>query len=960
MAYPVWVSTAGNLGVVPEDQYIKIQLSAYDPGGNALKYSFIAGEFPPGTYISSVGVIEGVPIVTTAVAAEQSVAYQFTIRATNIHNEISDRTFSITVSNIVPPQITPRTTYLGDYFDGSFFSLQLKALEVNPNATLTWELESGSLPTGVTLNSNGLISGFIYPLPAQGNAGLTGYGAAPYDQYGYDNAPSYVSSYYQFTVRVFDGINYDSLSYTLRVADKSAYTADDGVDPDNDTYLTVDADNLYNPIVTTPSQTLPPARINTNYAFQFSAIDPNQQPILFSVNGASATNFDMANFDITNFDASVLGLPAGINLDLVTGWMYGNVGFQAAASQTYTFQVTAYKRDYPTYISKPITYKWTILGDFKNTINWITASDVGTINNGAISELLVAAVNNDGKSLTYSLVSPSGLPQGLTLLPSGLISGRASFEYFSIDSGAVTIDGRTTTFDDTYTFTVNAVTGDGTSSSTKTFTIRVNNDNLIPYENLYLKALPSLDQRQTFLSVVNNSEIFPSNLIYRAGDPWFGTATEMRSLFLAGIAPHQLTDYLSAMNTNHYSKRIEFSNVKTAQALDENFNVKYEVVYIDLNDDEETADGQSPANSKRLTNQNFYNTNPAFNTAYPNSFQNMQSVIETPLTYANQGALPAWMTSPQPDKTVLGFTRAIVLAYTVPGASKLIAYRLFANNIAFNSIDFVADRYSWDNVLSSNYDTSLNKFISGTETTFDRIFRPQPVTVSVHYAIRGMSFQDINGQTVGYVQGLGGFDGVFNIVDGQTLVFAQQENYPTYQTGAHPNDGWNIINGASNTIIPGYQDNLFNPSVVNQRGGIWRINLSTPPNVTLPSQTSTFGSDLVGFDTRPFDDTIVWPNPPAQATQVITLTFVQPLPAYQSVQVNLGKSNGSTLMFYDLALKPGKTVPEFSRLTVQSRSAQNDTQFDGTFTKFINNRDPYTVPGTSDTYLKFPRTNVFQ
>jgi hypothetical protein len=78
--------------------------------------------------------------------------------------------------------------------------------------------------------------------------------------------------------------------------------------------------------------------------------------------------------------------------------------------------------------------------------------------------------------------------------------------------------------------------------------------------------------------------------------------------------------------------------------------------------------------------------------------------------FSNRGAMPGWMTSPQEDGKVLGLTRAVVLAYTVPGASKLIAYRLKNSGINFNNINFVADRYELDTTLSQHYDVENNQF----------------------------------------------------------------------------------------------------------------------------------------------------------------------------------------------------------------------------------------------------------
>ena len=91
------------------------------------------------------------------------------------------------------------------------------AIEVNPNATLTWYLENGSVPPGLTLSSSGLLSGYITPLPVEGNAGFSGFNVAPYNEFSYENAPTYQTNVYKFAVKVFDGVNYDSLTYTISI-----------------------------------------------------------------------------------------------------------------------------------------------------------------------------------------------------------------------------------------------------------------------------------------------------------------------------------------------------------------------------------------------------------------------------------------------------------------------------------------------------------------------------------------------------------------------------------------------------------------------------------------------------------------------------------------------------------------------------------------------------------------------
>ena len=1037
MAYPVWITTSGSLGIIPENNFYQFQFDAYNPGGGTLIFLHISGQLPPGVSLTKTGMLQGVPVVVGATNPVNR-TYEFSIRAKNPTNQITDNTFSVTVSNIIPPQITPRTTGLGDYFDGSFFNLQLKATEVDPSVILTWTLTAGSLPKGLSLSPTGLISGFIYPLATEGNAGLTGYSNAPFNEFGYDNSAIYRDSIYKFSVQVSDGVSYDSLNYTLNVTARGNWTADDNLDYVSDNYLTIDHDNIYNPIVTTPPQSLPSVRGNSNFAFQFSAIDPNGDSyafqltspgtVLYDQNGidnqtfsyktlyttanltvspgdiitqtsASAissgvvssastgnvvtiwasnityngggslvntANYAFANtsaylyknaantnmlvsstnniwiysgsgavgtvpgsgFDSNYFDETGAALPAGVVIDSSTGWLSGHIPSQTAATQTYELSIQAYKTANPNYISIPVTYNLTVIGDINNTITWTTPSDLGTLDNGAISEIGVAAIPYDStKVLIYSIAPitnqsnrgygvtnssiASKLPQGLKLLPSGLLVGRVSFEYYTLDTTTTTIDGGSTTFDTSYTFTVLAEASDGSASSTQTFTLNVNNYNTKPYENLYLTALPTFDQRSTFLSIVNNKEIFPDNLLYRPTDPWFGRADDIRSLFLPGLDPSTLASYAEAIATNHYNKRIEFGNVLTARAVDENFNTKYEVVYIPLIDTE-TYNGNSPADVNYLDTLSFHGN------VYPNSFENMQSVVSTALGYANQGALPNWMTAPQSNEKVLGFTRCIVLAYTIPNASALIAYRLKANGIVFNSIDFVADRYDLDNTLTTNYNISANIFVAGSTTTFDNIVRIGTTNYVVDYALSGTPFNTINNQTVATIRAQGGMDGVINFAAGQLLVFAQQESYIGSTSS---NDGWLYPDGS---IVPGYKEHQFNSSIVNQRGGIWMINIA--------------GTD---------------------SNAIVTLSFVNSVELGNKIQVNLGKTYASRIVFYNPALQGTNTVPAYSIVNTNG-TLPTPTIFDYSKTLFISNRDVYTLPAHSDNWVKFPKTNILQ
>lgn len=965
MANPIWLTGQGqlrvDLGTVSEGSYFEYPLDSYDPTGGLVTYKFLAGELPPGIRINKSGLIQGGPYLNTV--ENKTSSYEFTVRASDHNGLIADKTFTMTVANIVPPVITPRITDLGDIFDGEYFSLQLLAIELNPYAELTWELESGQLPNGLSLSSSGLISGFIIPLETLGNAGLSGFNANPYNEFAFENSPTYQNTNYQFTIRVYDGANYDSLSYKLTVNAKDHYSADNTTISIDNTHLSIDNNNTYVPIMTTPSQALPEVRSNSKFAFKFEGLDPSGSPLNFSlsVSSSGAAGFDqggVVGFDTIGFDQENLSIPAGLILDPETGWLSGTIGGQVAAIQEYTFQVYCYQRTHPEIQSVPVTYTMTILGDITNTISWTTSSNLGVIDNGAISELSVSAINNSGRSLTYSLVTAnSHLPQGLELQRSGLIVGRAGFEYFSLDKGTTTVDGSVSNFDNVYDFIVQATTTDKTSSSQQAFTIKVNNYNSTPYENIYIKALPSLSQRNTFLSIVNNTDIFPESLIYRPTDPNFGRARDIRSLFLAGLSPTSVQDYIRAISTNNYSKRIEFSDVKTAIAVDSKFNTKYEVVYIELKDDA-VYRGKTPANNR---------VDPVINrTIYPNSFKNMSSVISDVTGFENQGAIPDWMSSPQTNKRQLGFTRAIVLAYTVPGASKLIAYRLAANGVTFNDINFVVDRYDLDNSYSVNYDIGGGAFDLGLETTFDRIIRPGYIATSVTYGVRNKSFSMINNRTVSEINAAGGIDGVTDYANSDTIIFLQQENYPG-ESGSY--DGW-----TNTSIIPGWVENASYPTLPLGTSG-----LPASPEVKEVAElngvyymfsniTDTSGNiidtvwKVANLRANPWVINIT-NNVVTLTPKVFLRTIGSGVTSYQipsmiipadRVQINHGKAHSESIVYYDLSLLPGNSVPAYSDIPTMLATAGQDTFFDGRGTRFINNRIMYTNPEIGDYWLKFP------
>ena len=1335
MALPKWITPAGQLGIVPELEYYEYVLDAYDASGGTLVYSKVSGQLPLGIQLIPTGKLQGIPV--SELGGDQNVTYAFTIRVKNsVTGGLSDRTFIITISNVAPPVIVPRDVNLGTYFDGTIVNIQLEAVEATPGAALMWRLKNGDLPSGLLLSTTGLLYGYINPIPTPGPGSNPGWDLTPWNELGWDFSLLAISKSFNFTVEVYDGVNYDATPYRLLVVPQDALEADattitaDTTKSGGD-ILTIDTGARHEPIIITTQANLLPERQGSYFSFHIDALDLNgdvlqyilpatatgafdeelligpespriastltggnlyigvnsivdtTKPALllndaikvlslttpdllewydatvnnyiklrltgnklisgspgnfitqaissanatissistttgsievagnviigslslhgntnvgtlevvdhlitanvgdfitqfgstanatvranvissYSVpitltagafinssgnvkingtfinayptatvfddrlvtanigdvitqtsSGATATvtehvvnvvnlpiiytngsftfgsgnitinatsvdvypqSFDGAifpvgvtanigdvitqtssgatatvtsnvtsaliipvtftsgifstgsgniivsatsipahptniiaqadigmvynnantftldstaasaityinavstgatptsvisvgvtlglrsvegtvKFDESKFDQSPLSIASGITLDINSGWLTGRLPSLTANETDYLFEVVVYKKEYTAYRTSGL-FTLTVLGDLNNKINWITPSDLGTIENGRVSDLYVSAVSTKGKNLQYALTAASAqrLPQGLKLTAGGLISGRVSFELFSLDQGTTFLDGTilgdaTTTFDNTYTFTVTASDFDNSVSKDQTFTIRILNRNTTPYEDLYLKALPSKEQRAQFTSIMHNMSVFPPDLIYRNEDPFFGLTTDIKTLFLPGLSPSLLSEYAAAVATNHYEKRITIGNVKTAVARDINFNIKYEVVYLEVTDDNTNSFGRGPADIQypKIATPYYNAEGNAYTTAYPNAFSNMKDVTVAALGYANKGALPDWMTSRQANGFILGFTRAVILAYTVPGASSLIAYRFTQQNFNMNKIDFTVDRYQVDNIYTANYDITAGAFITSRETTFDRYPGLSSVFTAsgtVDYAVN-ISYESINNRAKSSIISLGGMDGINHFKDGETLVFAQQE-FKQYQSDISDyNQGWNDVitvwGGDSwdydrGTItltddlgwdaassVPGYNEHNFDPLVPNKRIGVWRININ--------------------------------------AEGLVTLTYIQEITIYNKLYVRNGYTHGATNIYYDPIVKAGNLIPNYSIIPEKVKTVS--TEFDGNGTRFYSNRDSYTVPESGDKYIKFSKLGVF-
>lgn len=428
---------------------------------------------------------------------------------------------------------------IGSYYDGDYVEIPIQYSSNDPGDTVTVTLIAGELPPGLTIDSRGVIKGFIRPTPNEDQP--VGYDETPSGTVPYDFVSAAISKNYQFTLEVNDGKSNSIRTFTIFVYNREDLTADD-------TYIT--ADNTFVTADETPERfpfllnfepgNLGRVRSDNNFAYRFVGLDYDNQAVkyAFSVNQG-------------------FGAPPGLQLDPNSGWYYGFIPDQGVTELQYSFNITVYQADFvgtpinctatnsstdtitcnstlqlavgqpivftgtgfggitasPTTIyyvaevfgalgttqfkvstspisttpvqlatatgtmqanlvvaSPPYPFTITIAGDIDSEVTWLSPSYLGEIENGSTSIFRVEAVNSGNRALSYRLKEGAfnELPQGLTLLPSGEIAGRVTFNTFAIDLGATTFDASQstvtkldpTTFDSTFVFTVNAYAAD--------------------------------------------------------------------------------------------------------------------------------------------------------------------------------------------------------------------------------------------------------------------------------------------------------------------------------------------------------------------------------------------------------------------------------------------------------------------------------------------------------------------
>ena len=339
MTQPVWITPAGNLGVIPVGVFFQLTLFGELPGEPAaeLYYDVIAGKLPDGIQCAANGVISGTP---DAVASLQGVPTEvgrnttskFTVR---IYPEedptnIRDRTFSLTVAVIPEPTWITPAGQIGTYYDSDLVDFQFEFDEVYTPDTTVVTLVAGALPGGLRLSLDGLLTGYIQP--AQNLDAVAGYDLSAQDTDPYDFLSQSISKNYQFTLQVSNGQASSLRTFEIFVYSRSQMQASDAVLIDNNTFITTDQTTLQAPFLTNANPSnLGNFRSSNYFAYQFVGENYVNQPITYAIS--------------VNQGA---GLPPGPVLDPTSGWYYGYIPDQGTTQVEYSFNIVVYQSEYIT------------------------------------------------------------------------------------------------------------------------------------------------------------------------------------------------------------------------------------------------------------------------------------------------------------------------------------------------------------------------------------------------------------------------------------------------------------------------------------------------------------------------------------------------------------------------------------------------------------------------------------
>ena len=365
----VWNTTAGSLGNVSKGEPCNIALSCV--GANV--FSVISGNLPIGLSLSGPFNNPTLPFPSifgnTSTDAVTGVSV-FTVRASDFNGNISDRGFSLNVSDVEPSYIFPDAN-IGIFPDGMWVYATVAPLIATPNWPTNMTIISGSLPANLSLNSQtGDITGYANPSVLYDS---------PFNQpnleSGKPNLPlSANSATFSFEVQ-YDPQN--TANYSIIIERQDLY---------NNSNANVSGPCYHDPIFLDATYDL--TICSSNYPnISLGVVDGDSIYYQFLTEDyeSNTTGYILVNGD---------SIPGNITLNQTTGWLSGYINRDLSVPPPYEFQVVAYKSANVFSNSNLQTTAFctlTIQNPEDNNIVWNSSTNIGNLYPGIPSSLSVSA-----------------------------------------------------------------------------------------------------------------------------------------------------------------------------------------------------------------------------------------------------------------------------------------------------------------------------------------------------------------------------------------------------------------------------------------------------------------------------------------------------------------------------------------------------------------------------------------
>jgi hypothetical protein len=207
--------------------------------------------------------------------------------------------------------------------------------------------------------------------------------------------------------------------------------------------------------------------------------------------------------------------------------------------------------------------------------------------------------------------------------------------------------------------------------------------------------------------------VFNPKVLYRPSDPAFGIQPEIRLIIEHGLETLNLAEYVLGFQKYFYNKRFFFGDIKTLPAEDEHRNYIYDVVYVDIIDNQMIAN-RSPDTMQFLISQNIASYQIASIDNWQNALESIPILGRTIMV--DEYLRPRFMRTLQKSTGApLGFIKAVPICYTKPGQGATVVKKAQLSGFDFKLLDFEVDRL----IITNTIDSAVDKYLKFPITDVD-------------------------------------------------------------------------------------------------------------------------------------------------------------------------------------------------------------------------------------------------